>query len=268
MNGYDLSRAWFNYSFSNPEKIKPIHSAIFFFAVEHCNRLGWKCKFGFPTTMVMEAIGVKSYNSYKKHFDDIVLFGFFKVFEYSKNQYSANIIALSLNDKALDKALDKAFIKHATKQEESTQQSIDSIDKQINKEPIEQETNKPKKFVFLKSLLDNGADKELAKEWLLVRKTKKATNTETAFKGFLTQLSKTKLNINQVLRVCIENSWKGFNHDWVKDIKPIALEEETKELVTFYWEHEGRSNKRTIAKDKAEAYFKNQAVGGYIAVVL
>lgn len=132
----------------------------------------------------------------------------------------------------------------------------------------DKEINKPKKFVFLKSLLDNGADKELAKEWLLVRKTKKATNTETAFKGFLTQLSKTKLNINQVLRVCIENSWKGFNHDWVKDIKPIALEEEAKELVTFYWEHEGRSNKRTIAKDKAEAYFKKQAVGGYIAVVL
>ena len=64
--------------------------------------------------------------------------------EKSKNQYSANIIALSKNDKALDNALDKAFIKHDTKQSESTGQSIDSIDKQItiNKETINNDTDK------------------------------------------------------------------------------------------------------------------------------
>lgn len=50
--------------------------------------------------------------------------------------------------------------------------------------------------------------------------------------------------------------------------KVVKSEEEKKELVTFYWEHEGRSNKRTYPKDKAEAYFKNQAEGGYHAVIL
>mgnify|MGYP005995569591 CR=1 FL=1 len=133
MNGYELSRKWFDYSFENPTKIKPHHTAIYFFAIEHCNRLGWKKVFGFPTSMVLEAIGMKSYSSYKKYLDELVSFGFIKVHEYSKNQYSSNVIEITFNDKALDKALDKAFIKHDTKQSESTQQSIDSINKPITK---------------------------------------------------------------------------------------------------------------------------------------
>lgn len=144
MNGYDLSRRFWDYAFNNPEKIKPVHTAVYFFAIEHCNRLGWKEKFGYPTTMVMEAIGVKSYNTYVNALNDLVEMGFIQMIERSKNQYSANIIALSNFDKALDKAhdkaLDKAFIKHDTKQSESTVQSTVqstvSINKPINKEQI------------------------------------------------------------------------------------------------------------------------------------
>lgn len=137
MNSYELSRSWFDFCFENPEKIKPNHTALYFFAIEHCNRLGWKEKFGFPTTMAMEAVGIKSYNTFINTLKDLVDFGFIIMIEKSKNQYSANIIALSKFNKALDKALDKALIKHGTKQSESTEQSIDSIDKQ---ETIKQET--------------------------------------------------------------------------------------------------------------------------------
>jgi hypothetical protein len=74
--------------------------------------------------------------------NDLVDFGFIKLIEKSKNQYSSNIIALSNFDKAHNKALDKALIKHDTKQGESTEQSISSIDKQINKETNIQLFNK------------------------------------------------------------------------------------------------------------------------------
>jgi hypothetical protein len=136
MNGYELSRAFWDYAFEHPEKIRPIHSAIFFFAIEHCNRLGWKVKFGFPTTMAMDAIGVKSYNTYTRALSELVDYGFIEMIQQSKNQYSANIIALSKNDEALDKALDKALIKHGTKQSESNYQSTVSIDKQYNNKQI------------------------------------------------------------------------------------------------------------------------------------
>lgn len=132
MNIFELNRTFWNFAFNNPEKIKPTHCAIYYFALEHCNRLGWKHKFGFPTSMVLEATGIKSYSVYKKTFDELVSFGFFEVIEYSKNQYSSNIIALKENDKATTKALDKALITHSTKQDES----IDSIDKQYNNKQI------------------------------------------------------------------------------------------------------------------------------------
>ncbi len=140
MNSYELSRAWFDFCFENPEKIKPNHTAIYFFAIEHCNRLGWKEKFGFPTTMAMEAVGIKSYNTYINTFNDLVEWKFLKIIERSKNQYSANIVALSNFNKALNKALDKALIKHTTKQSESivqsTSESISSINKQETTKPI------------------------------------------------------------------------------------------------------------------------------------
>ena len=175
MNSYELSRAWFDFSFNNPHKIKPHHVAIYFFAIEHCNRLGWKQVFGFPTSMVLEAIGMKSYGSYKKYLDELVDFGFIKIHEYSKNQYSSNIIELTLNNKALDKALDKAFINHTTKQRESTGQSIDSIIKQYNKEQLNQLTiNKDKVCIFLNSLIFK---KDIVNDILLEKETKEIFNT-------------------------------------------------------------------------------------------
>lgn len=131
LNGYQLSRIWFDWCFENPELINPNHSALYFFCIEHCNRLGWKDKFGLPTTMAKEAIGIKSYNTYINTLNDLIKFGFIKLIEKSKNQYSANIIGLSNSNKALNKALDKALIKHLTKQVESTGESNSSVDKQL-----------------------------------------------------------------------------------------------------------------------------------------
>ena len=128
MNDYfKLLRNFWDFAFDNPEKIKANHCALYCFIVEHCNRLGWKSKFGLPTTMAKDAIGIRSYNTYIQTLNDLVNFGFIKLVEKSTNQYSSNIIALSNFDKATSKALDKAFIKHDIKQSES----ISSIDKQV-----------------------------------------------------------------------------------------------------------------------------------------
>ena len=139
MNGYDLSRNWFNFSFENPERVRPIHAAIFFFACEHCNRLGGKEKFGFPSQMTMDAIGVKNYQTYGKALKDLEDWGFITFVERSRNQYSANIISITAptkNGTARGKALDKATLKHVSKQTRSTASSIVSIDKPLTIEPL------------------------------------------------------------------------------------------------------------------------------------
>lgn len=82
-----------------------------------------------------------------------------------------------------------------------------------------------KRFSFKKSLCVYGANEKLVDDWLKVRKTKKAANTETAFNGFISQVEKSNKHIDEVLRTCIENSWKGFNSDWLGKEKSSAQKE-------------------------------------------
>lgn len=136
MDYFKLTRSFWDFAFENPEKIKPNHCALYLFIVEHCNRLGWKKKFGLPTTMAKDAIGIRSYGTYILTLNDLVSFGLIELIEKSKNQYSSNIIAITNFDKAHAKALDKANIKHVVKQSESIGQSIDSIDIQYTNKQI------------------------------------------------------------------------------------------------------------------------------------
>jgi uncharacterized protein YoaH (UPF0181 family) len=170
MDGYSLSRQWFDWCFENPEKIKPNHGALFFYIIEHCNRLGWKDKFGLPTTVTMEAIGIKSYNTYIDALRDLVAWGFIEMVEKSKNQYTANIIALLKNDKAHNKALDKAMIKHGPKQRESTGQSTGESISSINKQLTIKHSNTEQinySFDVFWNLYDKkvGSKEKIEKKW-------------------------------------------------------------------------------------------------------
>lgn len=130
MNTYELSRNFFNWCFENTIKVRPIHGAIYFYALDQCNRFGWKDSFGFPTDRAMEALGIRNYRTYISALNDLEEFGFITMVERSKNQYTSNVIAIVKNTIAHTKALDKATQKHSAKQV----QSIASIDKQVNKE--------------------------------------------------------------------------------------------------------------------------------------
>lgn len=169
MNGYELSRNWFDWCFENPEKINPNHSAIFFFAIEHCNRLGWKTKFGFPTQMVMDAIGIKKHQTYIKYFNELCEWGFFTLIQKSTNQYSANIISLGTAIPKNGKALDKAIITHTAKQTQSNGQSTGQSNSTIDK-PYNHITIKPnniyRKFAHLTLTIEEfeKLNKEYPKE--------------------------------------------------------------------------------------------------------
>lgn len=189
MDYFKLTRCFWDFAFDNPEKIKPNHCALYLFIIEHCNRLGWKQKFGLPTTMVKDAIGVRSYNTYIKTLNDLVDFGFIDLIEKSKNQYSSNIIAISNFNKAHSKALNKALIKHDIKQSESIVQSIDSINKQYTINNI-QDTRYPEKL-----FLENWSTCRLS---YLNKPThiSKLTNWEkTNFNIAVNQFGKEKINL-------------------------------------------------------------------------
>lgn len=92
------------------------------------------------------------------------------------------------------------------------------------------------KFSFVEALKNLGADEQLIKDWLIVRKTKKASNTQTAFTTFEKQLSKSGIDINLVLKVCIDRDWKGFSASWLQNVDLHNYQDQiapvqTKELV-------------------------------------
>ena len=116
ITGYELSRNWFDWCYENPELITPTHTAMYFFIIEHWNRMGQKDKFGLPSEMTKDALGIKNYKTFAKVFNDLIDWGFIKLIQKSKNQYSSNIVALVKNTKANTKALTKASLKHVPKQ--------------------------------------------------------------------------------------------------------------------------------------------------------
>jgi hypothetical protein len=53
----------------------------------------------------------------------------------------------------------------------------------------------------------------------MVRKAKKATNTETAYKSFIKVIEDCKdVDKNIILTKCVEKSWAGVQRDWLENV--------------------------------------------------
>lgn len=88
-----------------------------------------------------------------------------------------------------------------------------------NKEKIDKSIQK-KGFDFKRALLDLGIEENTVNDWLLVRKQKKATNTETAFKRIKNEIALSGISANECITLAVERCWMGFKAEWVKNIKP------------------------------------------------
>ena len=93
----------------------------------------------------------------------------------------------------------------------------DSVSVSVN-DSVKENINTASPFKFFDSLLSYGFDKELCYDWLKVRKTKKATNTKTAFNKFIIEVEKCSLDKNKILETCIEKSWSGFKSEWISNL--------------------------------------------------
>jgi DNA-binding Lrp family transcriptional regulator len=87
--------------------------------------------------------------------------------------------------------------------------SIENIDKGKNNPLISP-------FDFFKALRGLGVTEQLAREWMAVRKTKRLTNTWTAFDQIAREIAKTGRPAEDCVRLAVENSWGGFKAEWMK----------------------------------------------------
>ena len=125
-----------------------------------------------------------------------------------------------LNDNDNDNVNDNDFSFLEKKKQKSA--SVDFGDEEKNNQPLsdQKETSPqgsaaPPPFNFRQAMLSAGFAADLTEDWLRIRKTKKAVNSERAFKIFLEQVQRTGRDKNEILALVVQKQWKGFEASWV-----------------------------------------------------
>lgn len=143
MNGYDLSRQWFDFAFEKTE-CKVQHTAIYMWIIELNNRLGWKSQFGLPTGATMEGLSIGDKRTYLNAIKDLQEWGFIKVVKEAKNQFQSCIIEICHSEitPAKTTALDTALSRQNTDTTHDTTHGGTPIVKPLNNETFKLLNNK------------------------------------------------------------------------------------------------------------------------------
>ncbi|WP_212684829.1 hypothetical protein [Undibacterium baiyunense] len=84
-----------------------------------------------------------------------------------------------------------------------------------NKEEIKPSA-KAQKFDFTAKLIELGADEKSVRDWLAVRKLKRAANTETVIENLVREAAKAQVSVADAVLICATRSWQGFEAEWLK----------------------------------------------------
>lgn len=88
----------------------------------------------------------------------------------------------------------------------------------INQEPKEKHSA-DKRRNWLKDLVALGVSETHAKDWLEVRKAKRAKMTDTALDGITREAELAGITLGAAIQICAENSWQGFKASWMEKAK-------------------------------------------------
>jgi hypothetical protein len=106
---------YFNYFYhwieSNPDKVDPYITAVYFALLNRANKSGWKDKFAIILIDLQETCGINSRTTMLKTLARLEEFGFIETVSKTTNQYKNRVICLPLNEKHVDSTW-KANEKH------------------------------------------------------------------------------------------------------------------------------------------------------------
>lgn len=126
----------------------------------------------------------------------------------------------------------------------SIQDNISVIDKSQQRKRTHASA-KAAAFDFRQALIGIGVTARVADDWLAVRRTKRATNTETAFRSIAAQIEKSGKPADDCIRLAAEQSWSGFRASWMdgSDDRPLAPARAQDPRRESIIEHYNRVNK-------------------------
>lgn len=100
--------------------------------------------------------------------------------------------------------------------------------------------SKEKIFLFAESLVSNGVEQGIANTWMLIRKRKKAVNSEQAFANVINTFDKVtkRLHIseNDIIKIAVANSWYGCKASYFDNVVLSDYGIEPTEKQKTIWE--------------------------------
>ena len=75
-------------------------------------------------------------------------------------------------------------------------------------------------FDPMQFLMVSGVDQQVAVDWLLLRKKKKAPPTMTAIRGIIREANKAGMSLNDAIEESCNRGWTGFKAEWVMKDRP------------------------------------------------
>jgi hypothetical protein len=114
----------------------------------------------------------------------------------------------------------RRYIESRADLHENATQTWQEVQPTYNNIPISEDKsssicNKAKPFDFLNALGEIGVSEPVARDWMKVRKGKKASNTETAFKSIKREILNSGRTAEECITIAVENSWSGFKAEWL-----------------------------------------------------
>lgn len=100
-----------------------------------------------------------------------------------------------------------------------------------NQEPITNKEEKTSKktaaaqpaSLGIRDLQTEGVDEQTAREFLAIRRRKRAPLTDLALKGIRREADRVGWSLDQTLKKCIERGWQGFEAQWVQGAQAASF---------------------------------------------
>lgn len=99
-----------------------------------------------------------------------------------------------------------------------------SLQNKNSKQKNEQEEllldgNKATRFEAKRVLLSEGVDNQVAADFIKLRTAKRSPLSQSALDGIKREAIKAGLSLPDVILICVERGWQGFNASWLDDKK-------------------------------------------------
>ena len=113
-----------------------------------------------------------------------------------------------------------------TNEQPTSNQRVTTNNKDNKDNKENKENKKEEGFDFLKSIIDLGVEEQVAKDWMVVRKKKGASNTPTAFNRIKKEIEACSATPNECITLVAENSWRGFEARYFTDNNASSSKQE------------------------------------------